>query len=177
MRITTSAFVGTDFSIGKRAVTVTATAGQGKTYGNADPSSYGYTYSDLGTRRGACRRARPRRRRDVGTYAIGQGSLTNASNSNYDISFVGADFSIGKRAVTVTANCRPGQDLWQRRSVVLATAISDLGSGVALVGALDRASGENVGTYAIGQGTITNAANSNYDITLSPPISASASER
>ena len=92
-----------DFSIGKRAVTVTATAGQGKTYGNADPSSYDYTCSDLGTGValvGALDRASGE---DVGTYAIGQGTLTNGANSNYDISFVSNDFSIGKRAITVTA--------------------------------------------------------------------------
>ena len=158
-------FVDADFSIGKRAVTVTANSGQGKTYGNADPSSYGYTYSDLGSGValvGALDRASGE---NVGAYAIGQGTITNATNSNYDISFVDADFSIGKRAVTVTANSGQGKT-YGNADPSLGYSFSDLGSGVALVGALDRASGENVGTYAIGQGTITNAANSNYDITI-----------
>jgi hypothetical protein len=36
-------YVSADFSIGRRAVTVTANSGQGQIYGDADPSSYGYT--------------------------------------------------------------------------------------------------------------------------------------
>ncbi len=158
-------FVGSGFSIGKRSVTVTASSGQGKTYGDADPSSYGYTYSDLGSGValvGALDRASGE---DVGGYAIGQGTLTNTNNSNYDISFVDADFTIGKRAVTVTANSGQGKTYGNADPSSYGYTYSDLGSGTALVGALDRASGENVGAYAIGQGTLTNAANSNYDIT------------
>ncbi|UVK50888.1 filamentous hemagglutinin N-terminal domain-containing protein [Mesorhizobium sp. AR02] len=159
-------FVGADFSIGKRAVTVTANSGLGKFYGDADPSSYGYTYSDLGTGVALVGALDRDSGENVGSYAIGQGTLTNADNSNYDISFVSKDFSIGKRAVTVTANSGQGKTYGDADPSSYGYTYSDLGTGVALVGALDRASGENVGSYAIGQGTLTNADNSNYDITF-----------
>ncbi|WP_027030776.1 MBG domain-containing protein [Mesorhizobium loti] len=157
-------FVSNDFSIGKRAVTVTATAGQGKTYGNADPSSYGYTYSDLGTGAALVGSLDRDAGEDVGTYAIGQGSLSNANNANYDITYVGSNFSIGKRAITVTADTGQGKTYGNANPSSYGYAHSDLGTGVALVGALDRDAGEDVGTYAIGQGTLTDANNSNYDI-------------
>ena len=38
---------------------------------------------------------------NVGTYAIGQGTL--AASANYTLTFVGADFTITARALTVTA--------------------------------------------------------------------------
>ena len=157
-------YVGTDFSIGKRAVTVTANAGQGKTYGDADPSSYGYSYSDLGNGTalvGALDRASGE---NVGNYAIGRGTLTDAANSNYDITYVDADFSIGKRSVTVTADAGQGKTYGDIDPSSYSYTSTSLGTGVALVGALDRAAGETVGNYAIGQGGITNEANSNYDI-------------
>uniref|UniRef100_UPI001484FC53 beta strand repeat-containing protein n=1 Tax=Mesorhizobium comanense TaxID=2502215 RepID=UPI001484FC53 len=157
---------GTNFTIGKRAVTVTATAGQGKTYGNADPSSYLYAYSDLGTGVALVGSLDRMAGENVGGYAIGQGTLTNAANSNYDITFESNDFSIGKRAVTVTASANQGKTYGDADPSSYLFTYSDLGTGVALVGSLDRTAGENVGGYAIGQGTLTNAANSNYDITF-----------
>ncbi|WP_202352849.1 MBG domain-containing protein [Mesorhizobium sp. 113-1-2] len=159
-------FVGSTFGIGKRAVIVTATSGQGKTYGNADPSSYAYTYSDLGSGValvGALDRASGE---DVGSYALGQGSLTNANNSNYDITYVGSNFSIGKRTVTVTATAGQGKTYGNADPSSLGYTYSDLGTGIALVGALDRTAGENAGAYAIGQGTLSNANNANYDISF-----------
>ncbi|WP_217572145.1 MBG domain-containing protein [Mesorhizobium sp. GbtcB19] len=159
-------FVSSDFDIGKRAVTVTATSGQAKTYGNADPSSYGYSYGDLGSGAALVGALDRGAGENVGSYAIGQGTLTNANNSNYDITFVGAAFDIGKRAVTVTANANQGKIYGNADPLSYSYTHSDLGSGVALVGALDRVAGENAGSYAIGQGTLTDANNSNYDITF-----------
>ncbi|WP_371009177.1 MBG domain-containing protein [Mesorhizobium sp. RCC_202] len=156
-------FVGNDFDIGRRAVTVTA--GQGKTYGNADPSSYSYSYSDLGTGVALVGALGRDAGETVGNYAIGQGTLTDANNSNYEISFVGSDFDIGKRAVTVTANAGQGKT-YGDADPTLGYSFTDLGTGVALVGSLDRAAGETVGCYGIGQGSLTNAANSNYDLTF-----------
>ncbi|QND56473.1 MBG domain-containing protein [Mesorhizobium huakuii] len=158
-------YVDAGFSIGKRSVTVTADAGQGKTYGDIDPSSYGYSYSDLGNGAalvGALDRASGE---NVGNYSIGRGTLTGAANSNYDISYVGADFSIGKRSVTVTANAGQGKTYGDTDPSSYGYSYSYLGNGIALVGALNRAAGENAGSYEIGQGTLTNAANANYDIT------------
>ncbi|ESZ29345.1 hypothetical protein X734_08085 [Mesorhizobium sp. L2C084A000] len=157
-------YVGAGFSIGKRSVTVTASSGQGKTYGNADPSSYGYTFTDLGNGAALVGALDRTTGEDVGAYQIGQGTLANAANSNYDISYVGADFSIGRRAVTVTANSGQGKIYGDADPSSYGYTSTDLGSGVALVGALDRALGENAGAYAIGQGTLTDNANANYEI-------------
>ncbi|RUZ81109.1 hypothetical protein EN943_01445 [Mesorhizobium sp. M7A.F.Ca.US.006.01.1.1] len=157
-------YVGAGFSIGKRAVTVTATGGQGKTYGDADPLSYGYSVSDLGSGASLVGSLDRAVGEDVGAYAIGQGTLTSADNSNYDISYVGAGFSIGKRSVTVTADAGQSKTYGNADPLSYGYSVSDLGSGVDLVGSLDRAVGEDVGTYAIGQGTLTNALNSNYDV-------------
>ena len=41
-------FVPADLTIVPRAVTVTVTAGQAKTYGEDDPASYAYTFSQIG---------------------------------------------------------------------------------------------------------------------------------
>ncbi|WP_181170216.1 MULTISPECIES: MBG domain-containing protein [unclassified Mesorhizobium] len=156
-------FEGGSFSIGKRSVTVTATAGQAKTYGNADPSSYSYTYSDLGSGAALVGTLDRAAGEDVGDYAIRRGTLTDANNLNYDITFAGADFSIGKRSVTVTAAAGQGK-IYGNAGPTLGYSHSDLGSGVALVGSLERAAGENVGDYAIGQGSLTDTNNSNYEI-------------
>ncbi|MER9292580.1 hypothetical protein NKI71_20325 [Mesorhizobium sp. M0510] len=145
-------------------MTVTASSGQGKTYGNADPSSYGYTFTDLGNGAALVGALDRTTGEDVGAYQIGQGTLANAANSNYDISYVGADFSIGRRAVTVTANSGQGKIYGDADPSSYGYTSTDLGSGVALVGALDRALGENAGAYAIGQGTLTDNANANYEI-------------
>jgi hypothetical protein len=88
--------------ITKLPITLTATAGQTKVYGAANPASYVYTLSpaligsDILT--GALTRVSGE---TVGTYAIGQGTLANA---NYDITYVGSNFTITKATLTITAD-------------------------------------------------------------------------
>ncbi|MDX8438520.1 MBG domain-containing protein [Mesorhizobium australafricanum] len=159
-------YSGADLTVGKRSVTVTADPNQGKTYGNADPSSYGYTYSDLGSGAALVGALDRDAGENVASYTIGQGTLTNANNSNYDIAFVGAAFNIGKRSVNVTANANQSKIYGNADPSSYSYTYSDLGSGTALVGALDRAAGEDAGGYAIGQGTLNDANNANYDITF-----------
>ena len=94
-------YVSSNFTITKKPLTITATAGQTKVYGANDPTSYAYTLSaplvgsDVLT--GALTRVAGE---SVGLYAISQGALTNA---NYDIAYVGSDFSITKAPLTITA--------------------------------------------------------------------------
>ena len=159
-------YVGTDFSIGKRAITVTANAAQGKTYGDSDPSSLAYTVSDLGHGAALVGTLDRASGENVGTYAIGRGTLSDAANGNYDISYVGADFSIAKRAVTITANSDQGKVYGDADPSSYAYTNTDLGSGEELVGELGRAVGENAGDYAIDQGTLTDTNNANYAITF-----------
>ncbi|TPJ74609.1 MBG domain-containing protein [Mesorhizobium sp. B2-7-1] len=158
-------YIGADLTVGKRSVTVTATAGQGKTYGNADPSSYSYAYSDLGGGAalvGALDRAAGE---NAGGYAIGRGTLTDAANSNYDITFVGADFTIAKRAITVTADAQ-GRRLGMPNPPLTYT-IGGLGlvDNDSLTGALatDATTASAPGSYAIEQGSLS--ASANYELT------------
>ena len=82
-------------------ITLTVTAGQLKIYGDPDPV---FTYSvvpallagDVFT--GSLMRATGTK---VGPYPIGPGTLT--SGANYAIAFVGADFTINQKPITVTA--------------------------------------------------------------------------
>jgi gliding motility-associated-like protein len=154
-------YVGNNFTITKKALTITATPGQNKVYGAADPSSYAYTLSTPLLTGDALTGALTRVAGEtVGPYAINQGTLTNA---NYDITYVGNNFTITKKALTITAT--PGQTKVYGAadpSSYAYTLSTPLLTGDALTGALTRVAGETVGPYAINQGTLTNA---NYDIT------------
>ena len=96
----TLAYVGADFTITKKTITVTANSGQTKVYGDADPRhSHIHLHlhllapmysADLDRAAGE----------DVGSYAIGQGTLT--LSGNYTMAYVGADFTITKKTITVT---------------------------------------------------------------------------
>ena len=89
-------------------MTVSATAGHGKTYGDVDTAlTYSMTAGSLvgaDTFSGALSRAAGE---NVGTYAIGQGSLTLGANDA--VSFVGSNFGITPRAVTVSAAASQGK--------------------------------------------------------------------
>ncbi len=99
---------GAEFTINKRAIQVTATAGQFKIYGDPDPT-FAYTitsgslaFTDAFT--GALSRVAGQ---NVGLYAITIGSLTiNDGNggNNYNLSLVSNNFEIKKRPITVKAD-------------------------------------------------------------------------
>lgn len=101
---------------------------------------------------------------NVGVYAIGQGTLSAA---NYSISFVGADFTITRAPLSVTAIAQTREYGIGDPTFTFSASgflLSDTAS-TALTGALARAPGENVGLYAIGQGTL---AAQNYSISFVP---------
>ncbi len=87
-----------------RSIDVTA-QDQSRAYGDANPA-LGFTTSDLGL--GAALQGSlvtaATETSNAGVYAITQGTVTEANNSNYIINFVGADLTISKRALTVTAD-------------------------------------------------------------------------
>jgi lipopolysaccharide export system protein LptA len=90
-----------NFTITAKPITVTANA-QTKTYGDADPAlTYGTSVALISgdAFSGALTRATGE---GFGTYAISQGTL--ALSSNYTLSFTGANLTIGKKTVSVTAN-------------------------------------------------------------------------
>jgi gliding motility-associated-like protein len=93
-------YIGNNFTITKKLLTVIATPSQTKVYGTADPTSYAYTLSAplLGSDvfAGGLTRVSGE---IVGLYAINKGSLSNA---NYDIDFVGSNFTITKASLSIT---------------------------------------------------------------------------
>ncbi|UFH34398.1 MBG domain-containing protein [Flavobacterium acetivorans] len=153
-------YISNDFAITAKPITVIADTAQTKVYGAANPI-YTYTVSpslvgsDAFT--GALTRAVGE---NIGTYAITQGSLS--AGSNYSINYVSEDFAITAKPITVTAN--PSQTkVYGTADPVFAYSVSpSLVGSDAFTGSLTRAAGENVGTYAIGQGNLS--AGSNYTI-------------
>ncbi len=154
-------YVGENFTVTAKPITVTAAASQTKVYGTVDPI---FTYSvspslvsgDLFT--GALTRAAGS---NVGTYPIEQGNLT--AGSNYMITYVGKNFEITTQSITVTANASQAKVYGTVDPVFTYSVSPSLVSGDSFTGALTRATGSNVGTYAILQGTLN--AGTNYVIT------------
>ena len=91
-------------------------------------------------------------------------------NTNY--TFAGGDtaeheltgLTIAPCPVTVTPNAK--SKAYGQSDPALTYTVSGLASGDSLMGALSRAEGENVGSYLIGQATLTDANNPNYAITF-----------
>lgn len=155
-------FISNNFEIAPKQLTVTTSAGQSKVYGDSDPAlTYSITAGSLvggDTFSGTLTRAVGE---DVGTYVIGQGTLT--AGGNYNLVFISDNFSITPKSVTLTAD--PLQTkIYGSPDPIFTYGLTsgNLETGDAFTGALDRTSGEDVGTYAIGQGTLT--AGSNYNI-------------
>ncbi len=158
----TITFNSADFAITAAAVTVTADANQSKTYGTADPS---FTYQAVGLVNGDLLSGSLARAagENVGTYAIGQGTL---ANSNYAITFVSADFTVTAAPITVTADANQSKVYGAADPTFTYQVTSGaLVGSDGFSGALARDPGEGVGTYAITQGSL---ANSNYAITFVP---------
>jgi hypothetical protein len=155
-------FVGSTFVIGPRPVTVLADAGQHKTYGESDPALAFHITSGALVSGDAFSGALSRDPGEsVGTHAIRQGSLS--LGGNYDLTFVGDRFTITKRPVTVTAD--PQSKMYGEADPALTYRITSgsLVFGDYFTGTLERDSGENVGGYAITNGSL--GLGGNYDLT------------
>lgn len=157
-------FTGADFTITPRTLSIVANPNQAKVYGSPDPV-LGYTASNFGNGdntsvlTGALSRVAGE---DVGLYAITLGSLD--AGSNYIIDFTSADFEIAEKVLDVVADAGQGK-VFGTADPVLTYQVSGFENGddtSILTGALVRASGENVGSYAISLGTLD--AGSNYAI-------------
>jgi hypothetical protein len=155
-------YVGTSLTINARPVTATADA-KSKTYGDADPAlTYQVTSGNLvagDAFTGAVARAAGE---DVGAHAIAQGTL--ALSGNYALTYVGADLTITARAIAVTADAK--SKTYGDADPALSYAISSgtLAFGDAFAGGLSRVAGENVGSYAIQQGSLS--LSGNYALTF-----------
>ncbi len=154
-------YAGANLTINERPITVTA-APKSKTYGNADPAlTYSVTTGSMVGTDGFTGSLVRAAGTSVGTYAIGVGSLS--AGSNYILSYVGANLTITQRPITVTA--APKSKTYGNADPALTYSVTpgNLVTGDTFSGALARAAGESVGTYAISQGSLS--AGSNYNLT------------
>ena len=146
-------------NVGAKPITVTPNAGQTKVYGAPDPT---FTYTNTAlvggdAFSGALGRASGA---NVGSYAYALNTLS--AGGNYILGLGGANtFAITAKPVTVTANAQT--KVYGATDPTLTYTVSPaLVSGDSFTGSLTRAAGENVGTFAIAQGTL--ALNSNYTL-------------
>jgi hypothetical protein len=97
-------------------------------------------------------------------YAITQGSLT--AGGNYELTVTPGTFTITKKAITVAADDKSKVYGSADPALTVTVPPGALESGDSLSGSLVRASGNNVGGYAITQGSLT--AGGNYELTVTP---------
>jgi|AGTN01.1.fsa_nt_gi Listeria/Bacterioides repeat/Listeria/Bacterioides repeat len=154
-------FNGATLTITKRAITVAADA-KSKVYGDADPAlTYRITAGSLVV--GDTLAGNPEREagEGVGNYNITEGSL---NDDNYAITFSGAALTITKRAITAAADAK--SKIYGDADPALTYSITagSLVDGDTFSGSLDKAVGENAGSYGITQGSL--AVSDNYEITF-----------
>ncbi len=148
-----------------RAITVTADA-QTKAYGASDPAlTYKVTSGSLVTGDSFSGGLTRDSGENVGQYNITQGTLS--AGSNYALTYVGAKLTITAKPVTITPNGGQGKVYGQSDPALTFTNDGGLASG-AFTGALGRAPGGHVGSYAITLGTLS--AGSNYSLSLSGTV-------
>jgi hypothetical protein len=146
-------FVPATLTIAPRAVEVTADA-TSKVYGDVDPAlSYEVTGGALvGTDSFTGSLARVAGEH-AGNYAIQQGTL--ALSNNYTLNFKEAQFSIELRPVAVAADPQTKVFGTSDPSLTYQVTAGTPVNGDAFTGGLVREAGENVGSYAITQGTLS----------------------
>jgi len=158
-------YTSNNVTIGQRALSINADA-QTMTYGNAVPSLT-YTTGGAGLVNGdtlsGALTTTASSTANVGTYAIGQGSL--AASGNYAVTYTGANVAIGQRALSIAANSQTMTYGNAVPTLTYTTGGAGLFNGDTLSGTLatTASSTTNVGTYGITQGTL--AASSNYAVT------------
>jgi large repetitive protein len=152
-------FVSANLSVTAKPITITANSLQTKVYGESDPTfQYEITNGSLESGDSLSGSLSRSSGSTVGTYALNIGTL---ANSNYEISFVSANFAITRKPITITASAKTKVYDQADPSLVFTVTSGSLVGSDSLSGSLSRVSGENVGTYAITKGSV---ANSNYDI-------------
>ncbi len=166
-------YVAGSMRVQRRAITVAANAAA-KTYGDLGPLSYtvgGMGLANGDSLSGELESAGVSGLADVGSYAITQGSVTDAANGNYAISYEGNTLAVTPRAVTVTANDAEKQVGTMAGAFTWFVSAGKLVNGDELSGTLASAGAPAdapVGVYAITAGSLTDAQNPNYAITFVP---------
>ncbi|WP_183488964.1 MBG-2 domain-containing protein, partial [Martelella radicis] len=166
-------YVAGSMTVQRRAITVAANAAA-KTYGDLGLLSYtvgGMGLANGDSLSGELESAGVSGLADVGSYAISQGSVTDAANGNYAISYEGNTLAVTPRAVTVTANDADKEVGFPAGAFTWFVSAGNLVNGDALSGTLESAGAPAdapVGVYAITAGSLTDAQNPNYAITFVP---------
>jgi hypothetical protein len=167
--------VAPQFSITSKAIVVTANAGQTKVFGDTDPTPFTYTFapalvgSDVMT--GAIGRVAGE---NVGSYAYTLGTLSAGSNYSLSIA-VAPQFSITSKAIMVTANAAQTKVFGDTDPTPFTYTFAPalVGSDV-MTGAIGRAAGENVGSFAYTLGTLSAGSNYSLSIAVAPQFSITA---
>ncbi|NLO35332.1 MAG: hypothetical protein GX112_03120, partial [Clostridiaceae bacterium] len=145
-------FADSDLNIIAKMITVTADD-RSKTYGDADPDlTWQVTAGSLvglDAPTGTPSRAAGE---DAGDYAISQGSLD--FGDNYTVTFVGNDLAITARPITVTADVKSKIYGNTDPELTWQLTVGSLIGADAPTGTLSRVTGEDVGEYAIEQGSL-----------------------
>ena len=125
-------YVGADFTVEKRAVTVIPDKNQSKYYGDDDPAEFTYTLQINGTAaEGFVPNVNGTLERTAGEtadmlYPYRLGTVTADANPNYSITLQSETFSIVRRPVTVTASSHTvyfGEDIG---SIILTYTVTDM---------------------------------------------------
>jgi hypothetical protein len=100
----------------------------------------------------------------VSSYAITKGTLTGGAN--YDLTVTPGTLTIAAKPITVQADDKTKVYGSLDPELTVTVPAGALESGDSLSGSLVRASGSNVGSYAITKGSLS--AGANYDLTVTP---------
>ena len=146
------------FTIGQLAATIVVDPGQGKVYGDAEPT---LTATPAGMVNGDTLVYTLSRveGENAGTYGI---TVTPGANPNYDITVTNGTFEIAKKPATIVVD--PGQGkVYGNPDPALTATPAGMVDGDTLNYTLSRKEGEDPGNYPI---TVKLGDNPNYDITV-----------
>ncbi|WP_316819800.1 MBG domain-containing protein [Pedobacter gandavensis] len=154
------------FTVKKKNISITPTAGQGKVYGQAD-GIINYVESPAlingDTFSGALGRTAGNA---VGVYPIAIGTLTTSNPQNYNLQLAAENYAITQKTIMVTATA-VSKAYGDADPVALTYTLSEpLSNGDVPTGALSRIAGTTVGTYPIQIGNLS--LGTNYDMTFTP---------
>jgi hypothetical protein len=161
--IFTDASNSSKLTVIKKAASVTPNAAS-KTYGDPDPPLTGTLRGFLAGDGVTATYSRTAGETVAGSpYTISATLSPAGVLDNYDITYNTANFTITKRAITVTADAKSKTYGDADPALTYKITSGSLAFSDAFSGALTRDPGENVGTYAIKQGML--ALSSNYNLT------------
>ena len=153
-------------TVTKADLTVTAD-NKSKTYGDANPNftvSYdGFKNGDAAGSLGGTLQfsTNANQGSPVGSYDVTPSGLTS---NNYTITFAKGTLTVDKRAIEVTADNKSKTYGENDPALTYTVTGGNLVNGDAFTGSLTRQAGQDVGTYAINQGTLS--AGGNYTLTF-----------